>query len=164
VGDENDRSDRKWEEFKELVRLHKFYFGVLNSGATLSAGIVGAIVTFVLNQNLTGWNLSLSLFFPLILSISTAIISFGSAKRFRQFNAWVIDAQEKAKLAWRPHSEALEWISIVEAIVFLVCSVFLLIVIIDPNLAKPLEKAVNSQHGEAWTALLGPLDRLVIEL
>ena len=116
-GNVNTDKEYIWKQFEKIVELHSFYFENLIKAASFSFGIIGVILTYLVKLKIdsgieNGEDLFKSILqVPFILSIATsAIFAIGTWKTW-QFSRWVIDFKDKHNFEWRPHAEALAYMS-----------------------------------------------------
>jgi hypothetical protein len=134
----------EWEQFRELIELHKFYFANIIKGATFAFGIVGAVVSYVITSSIRDspgvW---IALAIPILLSFSTSFVALLGAIKTYDLSAQVQTMQSKLKLAWRPHSEILPWITGVFAVLFFAAAVGLVVLAVDPSRLPAVAESRN---------------------
>jgi hypothetical protein len=65
-----------WDQFKQLVELHKFYFEQVIRGAAFSFGAVGLVVSYVIASNVRDPGALLgALMVPIIVSFGAFLLS-----------------------------------------------------------------------------------------
>ena len=138
----SEDEEYKWQQYDKLIDLHKFYFENLLKSSSYSFGIIGAILTYIINAKLSLEQIHLALQFPLLLSIGTFVIfCFGIWKTW-EFSRWVIRFQDilfegkPNAVKWRPHAETLFWMSIVLSFLFLLLSIGIGMAIKNPTLLQ----------------------------
>jgi len=123
-----------WEQFRELIALHKFYFENIIKGAAFSFAIVGAVVSYVVGSNIRdGWGVAVALAVPILLSFGTSFIALLGAIKTRDLSEKVSGMQKELGLSWRPHSEVLPLIAAVIAALFLAAAIAMVAVALNPD-------------------------------
>jgi hypothetical protein len=124
----------EWEQFRELIELHKFYFANIIKGAAFSFGIVGAVVSYVIASSIRdSAGVWIALAVPILLSFSTSFVTLLGAIKTYDLSVQVRTLQYKLNLAWRPHSEILPWITGVFVALFFAAAVGLVVLAVDPS-------------------------------
>jgi preprotein translocase subunit SecG len=124
----------RWEQFQELIGLHKFYFEHIIKGAAISFGIVGAIVSYLLASDVRdGPGVRLALVVPILLSFGSFFVALLGAMKTYDLSAKVQQLQGELRLSWRPHAEVLPAITGVFAALFLIVAVALVWVSLEPE-------------------------------
>src|SRR4051794_4012413 len=86
----------EWEQFRELIELHKFYFENVIKGAAFSFGIVGAVVSYVMASSIRDsprvW---IALAIPILLSFSTCFVALLGAVKTYDLSTQVQTMQSK---------------------------------------------------------------------
>ena len=101
----------EWEQFKEMIELHKFYFEHLAKSGAVSLGIVGAVASFVISSEIRdSARLSIALIFPILLSLGVFGFTVMGAVKTRDLALRVKSMQTALGIGWRPHAEVLSWI------------------------------------------------------
>ena len=131
---QNQPPPAEWDQFRELIELHKFYFEHIIKGAAFSFGIVGAVVSYVVASNIRDSSgVWIALAIPILLSVSTSFVAFLGAVKTYDLSVRVRAMQSRLGLDWRPHSEILPWITGVFAALFFVSAIGLTALAADPD-------------------------------
>jgi hypothetical protein len=131
-----------WEQFQELIGLHKFYFEHMVKGATFAFAIVGAVVSYVVGSDIRdGWSVGVALAIPILLSVGTCLLALLGAIKTYDLSVRVKNMQAKLALDWRPHAEILPLMAAVIAALFLVAAMAMVTISINPgHLPKTVQK------------------------
>jgi hypothetical protein len=134
----NEDKKYQWLQFEKLIDLHKFYFEHLIKASSFSFGIIGAILTYVISAKLSVNLMRIALQLPFVLSIGTfSLFSFGIWKNW-ELSKWVKQHQTELGVNWRPHAETLTYMSIAFAIAFLLITIAIGGMIINPSILQPV--------------------------
>ena len=126
-----------FEEFRELIGLHKYYLDLLISSASFLLGIVGAVFAYVAKARLHRRQRFLSLVVPIALSAS-ASFGYGSGYfKLRELETWVSSCKSTLKLAWAPHAEILPPLSFLFSLVAALVFIGLIAILIHPKWLPP---------------------------
>ena len=127
-------SPTDWEQFRELIELHKFYFTNIVKGAAFSFAVVGAVVSYVVGSDIRdGWGVTVAFAIPVLLSFGTSLLALLGVIKTRDLYVQVRQVQKRLGLSWRPHSEVLPLIAGVIAALFLAATVAMVTIAINPH-------------------------------
>ncbi|MFM2465126.1 hypothetical protein P0D87_15895 [Paraburkholderia sp. RL17-368-BIF-A] len=130
-----NRSPLEWEQFKELIELHKFYFENISKSAAFVFGLVGAIVSYVIATDIRDrYRLAAAMTVPILLSVGASAIGLLGAVKLRDLSEKVTNLQSELGLSWRPHSEVLPLLSAIFAVLFFLVACGLTVIVLHANL------------------------------
>jgi uncharacterized membrane protein YbhN (UPF0104 family) len=132
----------EWDQFKELIDLHKFYFDQILKGAAFSFAIVGGISSYILTNNIRDpRTLVIALMVPALLSLGTCFVGAVGSIKVRELGNQVRASQKKLGLTWRAHAEILFWMCAPLAALFFLIAVGLLMLAFQPSWLPAIPKS-----------------------
>jgi len=123
----------EFEEFQELIELHKFYFELLITSTSFYLGIVGAMLAYVAKGDLSEQRVRLSLAIPVIFSIAACVGYGGGYFKLQELATWVLCCKATLELGWAPHSELVARLSLLFSAVAALVSIALIAILVKPN-------------------------------
>jgi hypothetical protein len=131
----------EWEQFRELIELHKFYFENIIKAAAFAFGFIGAVVSYVIATDIRDrYRFAAAMTIPIVLSVSAGLLGLIGAVKLRELSQQVSGLQSKLRLAWRPHAELLPLMSGIIAILFFIVACGLVAVVLNLKLLPAIPK------------------------
>jgi hypothetical protein len=120
------------DEFGKLIGLHEFYLDIGTKTAFGSFAIIGAIITYLSQSEVSTTAIRIALSLPFVLSLGNAIVFLAATRYAIEFKHQVEAVQRRLGVTWRPHVELIVGMTLVIGVLFAVVAIGLAVLLLKP--------------------------------
>lgn len=130
-----DEKEFQWEQFRELIEMHKFYFENIIKSGIIILSIIGAVSSYVIGSNIRNrQELIFAFCVPILMSLGGIIISSVGTFKVLDLSKQVNKLQASIGVSWKPHSEILPLLTLLFSALFLLSILGMGFAIMHPEL------------------------------